>query len=185
MRKYLIALVVILSMLCSTVITSAAPDPAVVLVNPVSNSSVYSNNVLISIKVTQPKIIRVRVFEEKQMVNGTLSAVTVNMNSAATINNSDINKTNYTSIPVTTAASFTCSNNLSFYTKQINGLNQGLYRIQIDTVDATGKILYSNSSYVSVKEKESEVGVESKIFETPQSGTLQFFQNLLKTIFSN
>lgn len=181
MRKYLIALVVILSILCSTVFTSAATDPAVVIVNPVSNSTVYSNNLLISIKVTQPKTIKVKVFEEKQMVNGTLSAVSV----LPLAPSNSASKTNFTSIPVIAAASFTSTNNLSFYTKQLNDLKQGLYRIQIDTVDATGQILYSNNSYVIVKEKEAEANADTKIFETPQSGTLQFLQNVLKTIFGN
>lgn len=179
MKKYIIAFVIILSMLCSTIFASAVPDSAVVLVNPVSNSTIHSNNLLISVKVTEPKTIKVKVFEEKQTANGTLSAVNVAVSIAA------MNKSNLESALVTTPASFTCTNNLSFYTKQISNLNQGLYRIQIETVDSTGKVLYTNNSYVIVKDKEPIANENSKIFETPQSGTLQFFQNVLKTIFGN
>jgi len=181
MRKQMMVLIVVLSVLCSTVFSFAASDPAVVLVNPASNSTVYSNSLLISVKLTEPKIIRVGVYEEKQIVNGTLSAVNVN---ALTTSNGTINSSSFESVPVIAQEKFTCSNNLSFYTKKVNGLTPGLYKIKIDTMDAAGaKVLYTKISYVAVKEKEAET--DSKIFETQQSGTMQFLQNLLKTIFGD
>jgi len=177
MKKCLIALVIILSMLCSTISASAVPDSNVVLVNPVSNSTIHSNNLLISVKVTEPKKIIVTVTEEKQMINGTRSAVNVDVSVVS------MNKSNLESVPVMKPVTFTCTNNLSFYTKQLNNLGEGLYKIQIETIDSTGKVLYTNSSYVVVKDKQPVASENSKIFETPQSGTLQFFQNVLKTIF--
>lgn len=178
MRKLILILAVVLSVLCGTVVSSAASDPSVVLVNPVSNSTVYSNNLLISVKLTEPRTIKVKVYEEKQIVNGTLAAV--NVNTLTTINGT-VNTAGFTSVIIAAPAPFTSSNNLSFYTKQVNGLTPGLYRIHIDTLDDSGKAIYSSNSYVAVKEKTEE----TKIFETPQSGTMQFLQNLLKTIFGN
>ncbi len=166
-------------MLCSTVVSSAAADPNVVLVNPVANSTVTSSNLLISVKLTQPKTIEVTVFEEKQMVNGTLSAVNVN---ALSTSSGSINSASLTPVAVTLPARFTSTNNLSFYTKQVNNLKPGLYKIQIETLDASNKPTHTNNSYVFVKEKTEE---GAKIFDTPQSGTMQFLQNLLKTIFGN
>lgn len=180
MRKLIVVLTVILALLCGTVSVSAATDPNVILVNPASNSTTSSNNLLISVKLTQPKTIKVSVFEEKQVVNGTLSAVNVN---TLTTSNGSINSTSFTSVAVGTPAKFESKNNLSFYTKQINGLKPGLYRIRIDTLDAAGKEIFTRNSYVVVKEKTEEA--EAKIFETPQSGTMQFLQNLLKTIFGD
>jgi len=179
MRKFIIVLTVVLSLLCSTVVASAATDPNVVLVNPKANSAVTSNNLLISVKITQPKTIKVSVFEEKQVVNGTLSAVNIN---ALTTSNGSVNTTSFTPVSVMDPAKFECKNNLSFYTKQIN-VKPGLYLIRIDTLDADGKATYTNNSYVVVKEKTQEA--EAKIFETPQSGTMQFLQNLLKNIFGD
>ena len=178
MKKYIITLVIILTMLCSTVFASAVSDPDVVLVNPAVNSTVYSNNLLISVKVTQPKSITVRLYEEKQMVNGTLSSVNINAlaNSNAAINRSSLTST------LITSENFSSNNNLSFYTKQVNGVNPGLYRVQIETKNANGKVIYTSNSYFAVREK---VAVETNIFETPQSGTLQFLQSLLKSIFGN
>lgn len=179
MRKLIVVLTVVLSLLCSTVVASAAADPNVVLVNPKANSAVTSNNLLISVKITQPKIIRVSVFEEKQIVNGTLSAVNIN---TLTTTNGSINSASFTPVSVMEPAKFESKNNLSFYTKQIN-VKPGLYLIQIETLNADGKAAYTNNSYVVVKEKTQEA--EVKIFETPQSGTMQFLQNLLKTIFGD
>jgi hypothetical protein len=179
MRKLIVVLTVVLSLLCSTIVASAATDPNVILVNPKYNSTVYSNNLLISIKMTQPKSIKVSVFEEKQVVNGTLSAVNVNM---LTTSNGSINNASFTSVAVGVPAKFESKNNLSFYTKQIN-IKPGLYRIRIDTLDAAGKEIFTRNSYVVVKEKTEEA--EAKIFETPQSGTMQFLQNLLKNIFGD
>ena len=180
MKKMIVTLMVILSLLFSTVVSYGASDPNVVLVNPASNSTVYSNNLLISVKLTQPKTIKVKVFEEKQMVNGTLSAVNI---SALTSSIGTLNSSSFTSVAKMIPATFTSTNNLSFYTKQINGLDPGLYRIQIDTIDTAGKTIYSTNSYVAVNEKTAEE--DADIFETPQSGTMQFLQNLLKNIFGN
>ncbi len=162
MRKVLAMALVLMLFLFSTVSAFAAPDQSVVLINPVANSTVYSSNLLISVKVTQPKTIKIRAFEEKQVVNGTLSAVNVN---TLTTSSGSINKENLTSVAVMQAATFTCTNNLSFYTKQINDLKPGLYRIQVDTTDQSGKIENTISSYVVVKEK---VETDSKILESQQ-----------------
>jgi len=178
MRKLIVALTIVLTLLCSTVFASAASDPNVVLVNPKVNGTVFSNTLLISVKITQPKAIRVSVFEEKQIVNGTLSAVNINM-----LNTSSgaMNTASFTPVPAMDPAKFVSKNALSFYTKQIN-VKPGLYLIQIETLE-DGKTVYTNNSYVVVKEKTEEA--EAKVFETQQSGTMQFLQNLLKTIFGD
>ena len=179
-KRFSIIITVIIVLLCSTVSSSAAGDPSVVLVNPATNSTVYSNNILISIKLSQPKTIRVSVFEEKQIVNGTLSAVNIN---TITTSNGGLNTAKLNSQPVGVPVDFIGKNNLSFYTKQINGLKPGLYRIRIDTIDSAGNKTYTSNSYVAVKEKTEEAN--AKIFDSPQSGTMQFLQNLLKNIFGD
>ena len=104
MKKMIVTLMVILSLLFSTVVSYGASDPNVVLVNPASNSTVYSNNLLISVKLTQPKTIKVKVFEEKQMVNGTLSAVNI---SALTSSNGTLSSSSFTSVAKMIPATFT------------------------------------------------------------------------------
>lgn len=179
MKKIIAVLVLVLSMLFSTVVSDAATDPNVVLVNPVANSAVFSNNLLISVKITEAKTIKVTVFEEKQIVNGTPTAVNIN---TLTTTNGTLNTAGLTRVVVSDALPFTSKNNLSFYTKQVNVSGPGLYMIRIQTLDEAGGVVYTNESYVAVKEKPAE---DAKILETPQSGTMQFLQNLLKTIFGN
>ena len=176
MRKLIIVLTVALSLLCSTVFAFASADPAVVLVNPVSNAVVYSNNLLISVKVTQPKTIRVHVYTEKQWVNGKWSAVNLDTLSRG------VSSESFKSDPVIPAVKFTCKNNLSFFTKQVNGLSPGLYKIKIETLNSSGNPIHAMERFVAIKEKTED---QAKILNTPQSGTMQFLQNLLKSIFGN
>lgn len=181
MKKFVVVLMVVLSILFSTVTANAAADPSVMLVNPAPLSTVYSNNLLISVKLTQPRKIKVTLYEQKQIVNGTPTAVNI---SSLTVSNGSVNSANLQPYLYGTPGEFVSTNNLSFYTKQVNGLKPGLYQIKIDTLDATtGAQLYTSSSYFAVKEKTEEA--DTKIFETPQSGTMQFLQNLLKTIFGD
>lgn len=180
MKKLIAAMTVILVLLFSTVFSSAAEDPSVVLVNPVSNSTIYSSNLLISVKLTQPKTIKVSVFVAKQIVNGTTSAVSV---SSISVTQAALNSANYTDTPVMEPVQFVSTNNLSFYTKQVNDLKPGLYKVQVDTLDGAGKAVYTSSSYVAIKEKVETA--EAKIIDTPQTGTMQFLQNLLQTIFGD
>jgi hypothetical protein len=181
MKKMLAVLTVVLTLFCSTFFSDAAADPNVILVNPAPPiSTVYSSNLLISVKLSAPKTIRVSVFEEKQIVNGTLSAVNVNTLVTA---NGMVNISNLTPVPKTIPSKFTSSNNLSFYTQQVNDLKPGLYLIRVQTLNSSDKEIYTNESYVVVKEKVTDS--EGKIFESPQTGTMQFLQNLLKTIFGN
>src|SRR5665647_3602960 len=77
MRKYIIAVLLIVMMLLSTVVSFAASDPTVTIVNPIASSTVYSTNLLISVKVTQPKTIRVTVTEEKKKINDNYYSTTI------------------------------------------------------------------------------------------------------------
>lgn len=159
MKKMIAVLTIVLTLLCSTVFSSATENPNVVLVNPAANSVVYSSNLLISVKLTQPITIRVIVYEDKTL-----------------------NDSSFTPVLVKAFPAFSSNNNLSFYTQQVNGLKPGLYKIQVDTLDAAYRPVHTNSSQVIIREKTE---ADTKILDTPQSGTMQFLQNLLKTIFGS
>ena len=77
---------------------------------------------------------------------------------------------------------FTCTNTLSFYTKQINNVTPGLYKVKVDTINEAGEVLYSTETLVVVKGVASEAE-KTDLFESNQSGISQFLQNLLKNIF--
>ena len=77
---------------------------------------------------------------------------------------------------------FTCTNTLSFYTKQINNVTPGLYKVKVDTINEASEVLYSTETLVVVKGVASEAE-KTDLFESNQSGISQFLQNLLKNIF--
>jgi hypothetical protein len=197
------ALVAAIIMLCSSVAFAGAAA----IVSPAANTIVYSDSLLVSVKVTEPKAVRVTVYEEKELINEQYASVKVaNITEAdlaliavgpvpqgagtAAFNTTTTSVSvlsdgsavkSYTSFILGESASYTCTSQLGFYTKQINNITPGLYRIQVDTLDTAGAATETVNSLVAVKVK--PVAETTNIFETPQTGALQFLQNLLKSIF--
>ena len=200
-RCKFIAIMLVVMMMFSTVFASAASDPAVTIVSPAVESVVNSDSLLISIKITKPETIKVSVFEEKQLVGEELKSVDVNnietLEAATTATSSSVSvdgavtttsvtasgvTTKFVSEEVIVPETFTSTNTLSFYTKQLNNVTPGLYKVKVDTIDAEGMALYSTENLVVVKGVASEAE-KTDLFETNQSGISQFLQNLLKSIF--
>ena len=200
-RCKFIAIMLVVMMMFSTVFASAASDPAVTIVSPAVESVVNSDSLLISIKITKPETIKVSVFEEKQLVGEELKSVDVNnietLEAATTATASSVSvdgavtttsvtasgvTTKFVSEEVMVPETFTSTNTLSFYTKQLNNVTPGLYKVKVDTIDAEGNVLYSTENLVVVKGVISEAE-KTDLFESNQSGISQFVQNLLKSIF--
>lgn len=200
-RAKLIAVMLVLMMMFSTVFASAASDPNVTIVSPAVESVVNSDSLLISLKITKPETIKVSVFEEKQLVGEELKSVDVNnietLQAATTATASSVTTdgvavasgvtasgvtAKFVSKEVMVPETFTSTNTLSFYTKQLNNVTPGLYKVKVDTIDAEGKVLYSTENLVVVKGVASEAE-KTDLFENTQSGISQFLQNLLKSIF--
>ena len=176
MRKYILALILILVVLMSASFVSAAVNPNVVIVNPVSGAVVSSDNLLISVKVTAPSTIKVSVTQEFKVVGGEKTTVSLEEYQKT-------DKSETASSEVGTTDSFTSVNNLSFYIKKVENLTPGVYTITVNTVDPDGKVLYTNSSPVEMKAKE-DTPADSVSSESGQSGPAQFLKNLLKIIFN-
>ncbi|WP_027399636.1 hypothetical protein [Anaerovorax odorimutans] len=174
MKKYLIAVVIILSLVFAPTSAFAAANPAVCIVNPVTGSTTTANNLLISVKITKPQTINVTAYEKKIVVNG----VEKSINSDEVKNSNTLTKDNLKNVTVMDTETFSCNNNLSFYTKQID-ITPGLYEVKVDTIGKDGKIKYTNYSFVNAKENDSS----PDLFKTEQSGTFKFIQNVLKSIF--
>ena len=175
MRKCIIALILISAFFVSAAFSFAASNPYVTIVNPISGSTIYSDNLLVSVKITSPSSIKVAVTQEFRIVNGENAYVKLE----------DYLKTDASeiaSVALGEAESFTSSNSLSFYTKKVENVTPGVYRITVDTIGEDGKILYTNSNPVEIKSKddnpETPSGAESQV-----SGPAQFLKNLLKIIF--
>lgn len=168
-RAFLAILLVLTLVLGSAAMVFADADPNVSIVNPSADTTVYSSNLLVSVKVTKVETITVEVAKESTVtttsaaVDGTIETKTVK---------------NYTAIA--DKESFASTSTLSYYTKKFENVTPGTYKITVNTLDADGKVAYSTSHLVKVAVKET---TDAAVFNTTQSGTLTFLQNLLKTIF--
>lgn len=181
MKKSILAFFVIFVLLCSTTFSFAAADPAVTIVNPINKSTTTSSNVLISVKVTQPKSIRITLVELKYISNG--EYVSLDLNKITSGGGDAPKLENMKSFPTSMqATNFKTYNNLTFCTKQVNGLKIGAYKVKVDTLDGAGRAIYSRESNFIIKSKEEP---DAKTFENQQSGTFQFLQNILKSIFGS
>ena len=175
MRKRFIALVTVIMVLLSAQTAFAAANPNVTIVNPVSGNTVYSDNLLVSVKLTTASAIKVSVTQESKVVNG--EHTTLSLEDYQKIDKSEI-----TSTALFEAESFVSTNTLSFYTKKVENIKPGIYKIKVDTVDAEGKALFTNTSAVEMKAKE-ESPPDPVSEEAQPSGPAQFLKSLLKIIF--
>lgn len=169
-----------------------AADPAVTVVNPINNTTVYANSILISIKLTAPETIKINVYKqvkndaagnpvtlsfgEWDKVQDELKAIA--SGSAVATNPSIQILQGWVMETVT----FTSTGDLAFFTKKVENLGAGIYKIKIDTLDKDEKIIYSQDQIVFVKEKAAQP-VKPSVFENSQPGTVSFLQNLLRSIF--
>lgn len=178
MKNRILSVIILLVILCGTVFASGAQDPAITIVSP--STTVYGDNLLVSVKMTAPKTIKVFVYEEKKKVGDTLVSI-----DPEAISEKDLTNSTIMSVSVMTPETFTGSASLQFYNKQLSEITPGLYRIKVDTLDANGLSVASVSTQVAVMSKDSQPKEDSKIFQSQQSGALQWVQNLLKSIFGN
>ena len=175
MRKRTVALILIFAFFLSAPFSFAASNPNVTIVNPVSGSTIYSDNLLVSVKITSPSTVKVAVSQEFKVVNGENVYIKLEDYLKA-----DAGET--ASVAVGDAESFTSANSLSFYTKKIENVSPGVYRITVDTISDDGKVLFTNSNPVEIKPKE-DYPAELPGAESQPSGPAQFLKNLLKIIF--
>lgn len=184
MRKYIFLIIAVFTLLFSTITCYAVTDPAVTIVNPTDSSTIYSTNLLISVKIAKPATIRVSITEEKKKLNETLYTTSVDeiLKSELAKKEGRIGST-IVSVPIGEPEFFTSANNLSFYTRKYENVSPGVYRIKVETM-SQGQPIFSSESLVTMKEKEPEV-LATSIFTSSQSGATLFLQNLLKTIFGN
>lgn len=178
MKKCLLAFLLILSLVFGSVAMSfGAVDQDVTVVNPVNGSAITSSSLLVSVKLTQPKTIKVYVYEVRRSAGD--SSVALGESDMKAINQGTYaDSSSLTYVPLVAGESFTSTNNLSFYTKNLENRSPGVYYIKVDTV-YQNKAVYSRRCYVTIKNKE-----ESKLLDSSQSGTATFLQNLIKSIFN-
>ena len=202
--KRITAIVIMACLMCSSFVFAGAAA----IVSPAANTIVYSDSFLVSVKIAEPKTVRVTIYEQKELNNDQLFSVNVvnmstedlallakgpapvitgeaaateaEVSAVAQLSDGTVVK-DYISVALTEAATYTCTGTLGFYTKQIDNVKPGLYKIEVETLNAAAEVTEVTNSFVAVKVK--PVAEKVNIFETPQTGALQFLQTLLKNIF--
>lgn len=189
MRKICISLLLIFTMIFSSFSLSfAASDSDITLVNPVANSATTSSNLLISVKLTAPKTVKVSAYELRRSVANPsyvpggkapqyiTQALGDSDMKAITDGKFDAKGISYPNIFVD---NFSSNKKLSFYTKKLEKMSPGVYLVKVETI-ANGKSVYMTQSYVEVKEQQ-----EDKMFSSNSTGAGGFLQGLVKSVFGN
>ena len=156
---------------------TSTPNPYVTIVNPVSGSVVYSDNLLVSVKMTTPVTIRVSVAQEFVVVNGEDRSLSLTEHLATASNQ-------IRSVAVGTANDFTNVNNLSFFTRRVEDVTPGIYRITVETINESGEVIHTNSSPVEVRASEANA-TNAAPAASQSSATAQFLRNVLRAIFGS
>ena len=176
----LLALVAILAVgttaAFATYESQITPNPNVTIVNPVSGSVVYSNNILVSVKMTAP--VSINVFVEREFV------ITEDGNESVSITEHlETDSDRIYRVLFSEPNKITNANNLSFHTQLVENVEPGVYRITIETVNAQGDVTYVNSNLIEVRSVEANpINI---IADGQGSGTAQFLRNILRAIFGD
>jgi hypothetical protein len=178
--KFMASFLLIIILIFSATFAYAEADENVVIVNPGQYSVLYSDNLLISVKVLEPKTVKVALYEEKQIKNDVATSVNVsNIDEPSDLMEIE----DLTSEIVYGKDTFISTNYLSFYTKRVVDLTPGLYRVQVDTLDSSGSVLYITNTHVIIKDKSLEPAADATIFKISQPTTMQLLQNFFSSLF--
>ena len=172
--------------------TSFVFADAAAIVSPAANSIVYTDSLLVSVKVTELKTIRVSVYAEKvvsgdKLVNADVSKFTeADLKAAA-------GSGTYTDVLLGEAAEYTNTVEIGFYTKQIS-VQPGLYKIKAETLETVMEwpegatepvekviVTETKSSLVAVKKKPVEE--KKQVFQNNSTGAVTFIRKILKGLF--
>ncbi len=187
--KRIIALMLVFAMLATGFVFAA---DAASIVSPAANSIVYTDSLLVSVKVTELKTVRVSVYEEKvtsgdALVSADVSGFTEEDLKAAS------GDAQYTDVLLGEAAEYTNTVEIGFYTKQI-AVTPGLYKVKAETLETVmewpegatepvEKIIVTEavSSLVAVKVKPAEE--KPQVFQDNSTGAITFIRKILKNLF--
>lgn len=154
-RKLFIILAVVMCLLVNAVPTFAASglgdDPNVIVISPTKDAVMKSGKVLVSVKMTAPKTIKMSFYE-------------VTSSSAKSLIKSE---------------TYSSNKNLSYYTRQLTGLDPGVYCVNISTI-SSGKAIYASEIYIKVAKKTSNT-VKVDVFNSQNTST-SFWSSLLKKL---
>ena len=183
--RRIVSLILVFAMLSTGIVFA----DAAAIVSPAANSIVYTDSLLVSVKVTELKTIRVSVYAEKvvsgdKLVNADVSKFTeADLKAAA-------GSGKYTDVLLGEAATYTNTVEIGFYTKQI-AVTPGLYKVKAETLETVMEwpegatepvekiiVTETKSSLVAVKKKPAEE--KPQVFQNNSTGAVTFIRKILK-----
>ena len=186
MKKLFITLFILIVIgICTSVAYAGpgdppTPDPAVTLISPPETEAIVADNLLISIKVTQPgKILKISA-GALQVKSGDVFVAAKAGELEDYHNKKDDEKQ---VVSVLETKTFESKGFVSFFTHRIEEITPGIYAITVHTVNSSGEVVYGKTAYVQVREKTKED--EKVLFDSLKPGPSLFLQNLLSKIFKN
>ncbi len=180
--------------------TGFAYAGAATIISPAQNAITTSSSLLISVKVTEPRTVRVTVYEEKisrEAEDGSREYLAVDVSrftkddlakiadvydgkEAETLS-TGVAASRYSSVIRSAAVNYTNTGDLGFYTKQISDVTPGLYRVRVETLGEDETVIEAVSSFVAVQKKAEEE--KPSLFEGKQTSAVRAIQNVLKSLF--
>ena len=185
----IVSMILVFAMLATGLVFAA---DAAAIVSPAANSIVYTDSLLVSVKVTELKTIRISVYAEKVVSGDKLVTPDVSKFTEADLK-AAAGSGKYTDVLLGEAAEYTNTVEIGFYTKQIS-VTPGLYKIKAETLETVMEwpegatepvektiVTETKTSLVAVKKKPVEE--KKQVFQNNSTGAVTFIRKILKGLF--
>ncbi len=182
------ALILVFAMLATGLVFAEAAA----IVSPAANSIVYTDSLLVSVKVTELKTVRVSVYAEKVASDDKLVAADVSKFTEADLSAAAVDP-KYTDVLLGEQDLYTNTVEIGFYTKQI-AVTPGLYKVKAETLETVMEwpegavepvektiVTETTSRLVAVKKKPEEE--KTQVFQNNSTGAVTFIRKILKNLF--
>ncbi len=205
--RRIISFILILCMLASSCALAATPKASII--SPIKNSVVSDNKLLVSVKVLDKKKVAVKVFEEK-VVTGTkyneetkkdeeilksidVSDFTTDMVTALSKEFEELkylslgegdNKQVLRAVSVTNVVTYTATGEVGYFSKQIENITPGLYRVQIEVLGKDDVVEETYYSFTAVQKKaDQDTATENVVpVETVKLNLVQLIAKFIKSL---
>ena len=172
MKKTLIALVLALLLcLCSATAIFAAEDSSYTVISPQTSDTgiTYCDNLLISVKTTENTALRFTLYSYPNYT----SVKSIDLVPASVFN---------VRSQFGPSEDFSGGDGVSFYTRQVNNIDAGMYGLKIEKFDEEGNVISVNQKYFIIESSASKDS--AAIYESQSSANrVMFFQNVFRNLF--
>jgi len=165
----ILALVMLAS--CFVFADTAKQTASASIVSPTENSITADDKLLVSVKVVDKKKISVTVFEEKMQQLDKDGKPVLDKDKKEVLLKVDVkdikkedfedikklyDEKKFVDVKIADPVEYTAVGEAGYFSKTIDKLTSGLYRVQVDVLDKDGKVTESYSNFVALQDKPVE-----------------------------